>query len=74
MACSVSVTQELRSKNWKAMEALSSAEKSTQQQISKACEAVKVVCLSATNTNKALVTLLTFTSSHPLSPTVTTLF
>jgi len=36
-------TQELRQKNWKAMEALNEAEKTAQAQINKALEAAKVV-------------------------------
>lgn len=37
------VTQDLRQKNWKAMEALSEAEKTAQAQINKALEAAKVL-------------------------------
>ena len=37
------ITQALRQKNWKAMEALSEAEKTAQAQINKALEAAKVV-------------------------------
>lgn len=42
------VTQELRKKNWKAMEALNDAEKNAQAQINKALEAAKVFKPSAT--------------------------
>lgn len=48
------VTQDLRKKNWKAMEALNDAEKNTQAQINKALEAAKVLrtfCHSLDNIN-----------------------
>ena len=52
------VTQELRKKNWKAMEAVNDAEKNAQAQINKALEAAKVPRPSA----KHLLTILTTSS------------